>query len=124
MLSLESVVKVADNSGIHTVKCLKFLDGFSNNKKGTLGNIAVVSLFHLRGYKKKSTRKVFLGIIVTLKIWFRRKTGVYIRSNQNRVVLLENFEKLLGRVIKGPISIEVRKQKKSLKILFLAKNIF
>ena len=41
MLFLESKVKVADNSGIRTVKCLKFLNGFSNNSKGTLGNIAV-----------------------------------------------------------------------------------
>ena len=123
MLSLETILKVADNSGIHLVKCLKFLNGFARNSKGTVGNLVVVSLFHFRGYIKKSTRKVFLGVIVTIKIWVRRKTGVYIRSNQNRVVLLENKEKMLGKAIKGPVSINARQQKLS-KVLFLAKNIY
>jgi len=67
MLSLESVLKVADNSGIKSVKCLKFLDGFSQNKKGTLGNIVVVSLFNYKGFSNKSSRKVYMGIIVTIK---------------------------------------------------------
>ena len=123
MLSVESVVKVADNSGIRTVKCLKFLDGFLNNSKGSLGNVAVVSLFDYRGYEKKSSRKIFLGIIVTLKEWTRRNTGVYVRANQNRIVLLDTMDKMLGKAIKGPVGIEVRKQKIT-RILFLAKNIF
>lgn len=123
MLSLETIVKVADNSGIRTVKCLKFLDGYSNNSKGSLGNLAVVSLSDYRGYKKKSSRKVFLGIIVTVKKWIKRKTGIYIRSNQNRIVLLDNVEKMLGKAIKGPVSLDARKQP-SAKILFLAKTIY
>lgn len=123
MLSLETIVKVADNSGIRTVKCLKFLDGYSNNSKGSLGNLAVVSLSDYRGYKKKSSRKVFLGIIITVKKWVKRNTGLYVRSNQNRIVLLDNVEKMLGKAIKGPVSLDARKQSSS-KILFLAKTIF
>ncbi len=67
MLSVESKVNVADNSGIRVVKCLKFLKGFSNNSKGTLGNISVVSIFDYRGYKQKSSRKVFLGLVISVK---------------------------------------------------------
>lgn len=67
MLSLETVLKVADNSGIQLVKCLKFLNGYSKNSKGTVGNLVVVSLFHFKGYVTKSTRKVFLGVVVTIK---------------------------------------------------------
>lgn len=123
MLFLESKVKVADNSGIRSVKCLKFLDGFSNNSKGSLGNIAVVSISDYKGFKKKSSRKVFLSVIVSLKKWVRRKTGFFIRANENRVVLLDNKDKMLGKAIKGPIALELRNKNIS-KILFLAKIVF
>jgi len=123
MLFLESKVKVADNSGIRTVKCLKFLNGYSNNSKGTLGNIAVVSIADYKGYKKKSSRKVFLGIIVSLKKWVRRKTGFFVRAGENRIVLLDNKDKMLGKAVKGPVALELREKNIS-KILFLAKVIF
>lgn len=124
MLGSESVLIVADNSGIRTVKCLKFLNGLDSNKKGTLGDMTVVSLFNYKGYKKKSKRKVFLGIVVSVKNWNKQKTGIYVRANQNRVVLLENKEKMLGKVVKGPVSINVRKQKENSKILLLAKHLY
>lgn len=123
MLFLESKVKVADNSGVRTVKCLKFLNGFSNNSKGSLGNIAVVSIADYKGFKKKSSRKVFLSIIVSLKKWVRRRNGFFIRSSENRVVLLDSKDKMLGKAIKGPVALELRNQNTS-KILFLAKIIF
>lgn len=123
MISIESVLKVADNSGIRSVKCLKFLDGFSKNTKGSLGNLAVVCVSDYRGYKQKSTRKVFLGIIVAIKQWVRRKTGFYVRSGENRIILLDNRDKLLGKAIKGPVAIELKKQKIT-KMLFLAKIIY
>ena len=123
MLFLESKVKVADNSGVRTVKCLKFLNGFSNNSKGSLGNIAVVSIADYKGFKKKSSRKVFLSIIVSLKKWVRRRNGFFIRSSENRVVLLDSKDKMLGKAIKGPVALELRSQNTS-KILFLAKIIF
>jgi len=123
MLFLESKVKVADNSGVRTVKCLKFLNGFSNNSKGSLGNIAVVSIADYKGFKKKSSRKVFLSIIVSLKKWVRRHNGFFIRSSENRVVLLDSKDKMLGKAIKGPVALELRNQNTS-KILFLAKVIF
>jgi large subunit ribosomal protein L14 len=123
MLFLESKVKVADNSGIRSVKCLKFLNGYSNNSKGTLGNIAVVSISDYKGFKKKSSRKVFLGVIVSLKKWVRRKTGFFVRASQNRIVLLDNKEKMLGKAVKGPVALELREQKIA-KILFLSKIIF
>jgi hypothetical protein len=34
---------------------------------GSLGNIAVVSIADYKGFKKKSSRKVFLSVIVSLK---------------------------------------------------------
>ena len=68
MLFLESKVTVADNSGISTVKCLKFLGGCSNNSKGSLGKFTVVSIVsYSKVFKKKSSRKVFLSVIVSLK---------------------------------------------------------
>ena len=101
MLLVESKLKVADNSGIYSVKCLKFLKGSKNNSQGSIGNIVVVSLFDYKNFKQISNKKVYLGVIISIKKWLRRKTGIYVRSNENRVILLDNFERFLGKRIKG-----------------------
>ena len=124
MLFLESKVTVADNSGISTVKCLKFLGGCSNNSKGSLGKFTVVSIVsYSKVFKKKSSRKVFLSVIVSLKKWVRRRTGFFIRASENRVVLLENKEKMLSKAVKGPVALELRNKGIS-KLLLVAKIVF
>ncbi len=48
---------------------------------------------------------------------------MFVRSSQNRVVLLDNKEKLLAKTLKGPVALEIKKQKLT-KILFLTKLIY
>ena len=125
MLGLESLVSTVDNSGLNKVKCLKFLRGKKNNKHGHIGTMIITSVY---SYKKKSKikkdRKIFLGVLVTAKQWFRRKIGFYIKSNKNQILLLENEEKFIGTAIKGPLPLELRKFKKMNKIISAAKTLY
>jgi len=59
MIQQQSILKVCDNSGAKTVKCIKVLGGF-NKKIAKLGDIIVVSIQKLRN-KSKITSKVKKG---------------------------------------------------------------
>ena len=59
MIQQQTILKVADNSGAKTVKCIKVLAGF-NRRFAVLGDIIVVSVQKLRN-KSRSTSKVQKG---------------------------------------------------------------
>ena len=59
MIQQQTILKVADNSGAKTVKCIKVLGGFKK-KYAKLGSIIVVAIQNLRK-KSKKTSKVKKG---------------------------------------------------------------
>ena len=61
MIQQETILKVADNSGAKTVKCIKVLGGFKK-RYANLGDIIVVSVQQLRN-KAKSASKVLKGSV-------------------------------------------------------------
>ena len=59
MIQQETILKVADNSGAKTVKCIKVLGGFKK-RYANLGDVIVISVQQLRN-KAKSTSNVLKG---------------------------------------------------------------
>jgi large subunit ribosomal protein L14 len=53
MIQQQTILKVSDNSGAKTVKCIKVLGGFKK-KYAKLGDIIVVSVQKLRNKAKKN----------------------------------------------------------------------
>ena len=58
MIQQQTILKVADNSGAKTVKCIKVLGGFKK-RFARLGDTIIVSVQQLRN-KSKITSKVHL----------------------------------------------------------------
>ena len=56
MIQQQTILKVTDNSGAKTVKCIKVLKGF-NRRFAVLGNTIIVSIHKLRN-KSRITSKV------------------------------------------------------------------
>jgi len=71
MIQQQTILKVADNSGAKTVKCIKVLNGF-NRRVALLGNVIVVSVQKLRN-KSRTTSKVQRGEVYKALI-IRTKT--------------------------------------------------
>ena len=71
MIQQQTILKVADNSGAKTVKCIKVLGGFKR-KFAYLGDIIIVSVHQLRN-RSKTTSKVQKGEIYKALI-IRTKT--------------------------------------------------
>ena len=118
MIKQESILKVADNSGAKTIKCIKILGGYKK-KTAKLGDLIVASIQKLRN-KSKITSKVKKGeiykaFIIRTKNAFKKKDGTNISSiknfkNKNSVILINKKGNPIGTRITEPIPYKLRKK--------------
>ena len=114
MIQQNTVLKVSDNSGAKTVRCIKVLGGFKK-KIAKLGNKIVISIQQLRN-KSKTTSKVKKGevyqaIVLKTKKNFIKKNGFSTTFSENSVVLINKQGNSIGTRILGPISRTLKKKK-------------
>jgi len=122
MIQQETILKVADNSGAKTVKCIKVLGGFKK-RYANLGDIIVVSVQQLRN-KAKSTSKVLKGsifraLVIRTKKQCKRKDGSLFFMESNAVALISKQGSPIGTRILGPLP-KVLKKKKFMKFISLS----
>lgn len=122
MIQQESILKVADNSGAKTVKCIKVLGGFKK-RYATLGDIIVVSVQELRNRSKKTSKvlkgNVFRALILKVKSKYKRKDGTIFSFKKNVVALLTKQGTPVGTRILTPLPKKLKK-KKYLKFISLS----
>jgi large subunit ribosomal protein L14 len=106
MIQHHTILKVSDNSGAKTVKCIKVLGGFKR-KFALLGDIIVVSIQQLRNKSKKNSKvkkkEIYRALIIRTKTKIKKKDGSIINFKENAVVLLNKQTKPVGTRIIGPI---------------------
>lgn len=122
MVQAESVLKVADNTGAKKFKVITVLGG-SRRRYARVGDIVSgVVKGALANGVVKDHQKV-RAVVVRTKKEYRRKNGVYIRFDDNAVVLIDKkTNEPLGTAVWGPIAREV-KEKGFNKIASLAPEI-
>jgi len=118
MIQQESIIKVADNSGAKTVKCIKVLGGYKK-KTAKLGDLIITSIQELRN-KSKITSKVKKGeiykaFIIRTKKPFKKKDGSYISSmkttrHHNAVILINKKGNPIGTRITEPVPYKLKKK--------------
>lgn len=122
MIQQQTILKVSDNSGAKTVKCIKVLNGF-NRRFAILGDIIIVSIQKLRN-KARSTSKVQKGeiykaIILRTKKKTIKKDGTVLFFQSNGISLINRQGKPIASRILGPVP-KILKKKKFLKIITLS----
>lgn len=122
MIQQESILRVADNSGAKTVKCIKVLGGFKK-RYANLGDIVVVSVQQLRNKSKKTSKvltgNVFRALVIRTKNQYKRKDGLHSLLQENSVALINKQGNPIGTRIIGPIP-KLLKKKKFLKFVSLS----
>jgi large subunit ribosomal protein L14 len=129
MINIESVLKIIDNTGGKTGKCLKIYNK-SNKQVGKLNNIILITVKNMRKNfknKKIQKKKMYKAILVRVKKKNQRYDGSSIRFHENSIVLLKedglikkNY-KPLGSRIYGPVSVELRNNlAQNLKVISLS----
>jgi large subunit ribosomal protein L14 len=125
MIQQQTILKVADNSGAKTVKCIKVLGGFKK-RYANLGDIIVVSVQQLRNKSKKTSKVlkggVFRALIVRAKKKYRKKDGTTFSVNENSVTLINKQGNPVGSRILGPIP-KALKKKKLMKFVSLSAGL-
>lgn len=122
MISVETKLEVADNSGAKQVQCIKILGG-SKRRSAGVGDVIVVSVKDAipRGKVKKG--EVHRALVVRTKKETYRSDGTAIRFDSNAAVLInKNNGEPIGTRIFGPVPRELR-AKKHMKIVSLAPEV-
>lgn len=116
MIQQQTILKVADNSGAKTVKCIKVLGGFQK-KYAKLGNIIVVSVQKLRKKSKKISKVkkggVYRALIVKTKTKQTKKDGSTscFNTDKSSVVLISKKGNPIATRITEPMPFALRKKK-------------
>ncbi|MBN2077618.1 MAG: 50S ribosomal protein L14 [Spirochaetes bacterium] len=129
MIQVETMLGVADNSGVKRVQCIKVLGG-TRRRYASIGDIIVVAVkdaqpsYGLKDVmgKKVHGKAVLRAVVVRTKSPLRRKDGSYIRFDDNAVAIIDAKGEPRGSRIFGPVARELR-DKNFLKIVSLAPEV-
>jgi large subunit ribosomal protein L14 len=113
MIQQQTILKVADNSGAKTVRCIKVPGGFKK-RIARLGDIIIVSVQKLRNKAKRTAKvkkkEVCKALIVRTKITCSKSTGLTLGFNDNAAVLINKQGNPIGTRIIGPIPKTLKKK--------------
>ena len=118
MIQQQTILKVSDNSGAKTVKCIKILGG-SKKKYARLGETIVVSVQQLRNKSKKTSKvkkkEIYRALIIKTKTKYYKKDGSQTSFSTNSVALMNKQGNPIGTRIIGLMP-KILKKKKFSKI--------
>lgn len=109
MIYAETFLKINDNSGGLSAKCIH---NFNSKKKGSkIMDKTIVTLKKVKIKKKIKRKNIFLSLIVRTKINLIRNSGRFIKFFENSVILVNDSLTPIANRIIGPMILEFRNKK-------------
>lgn len=121
MIQMQTLLKVADNTGAKELFCIKVLGG-SGRKYANIGDTIVCSVKKAAPGGAVKKGEVVKCVIVRSVKGKRRADGSYIRFDENAAVIIRDDKTPRGTRIFGPVARELR-DKDYMKILSLAPEV-
>ena len=121
MIQMQSLLKIADNSGARSVMCIKVLGG-SKRRYANIGDIIKVAIREAIPTGKLKKGQVVDALIVRTRKGVRRRDGSLIKFDENAAVLINAQKAPIGTRVFGPVTRELR-EGKHMKILSLAPEV-
>jgi len=116
MIQVGSIVKVCDKTGVSLAKCVKVF-GPLKKRIANIGDVILVSVKQINPKKFKNMklfkRKRFLkgtlhrGLVVRSRVYYKRSNNVFLRFNENSIVLVNKRTVPISNRVYGPILIEL-----------------
>jgi len=108
MIQVQTILKVADNSGAKTMMCIKVLGGYKK-RYARIGDIVVGAVKSATPHSAVKKSDVVHAVIVRTKKEVRRPDGSYLRFDDNACVIIDKEKKdPKGTRIFGPVARELR----------------
>ncbi|RKY09062.1 MAG: 50S ribosomal protein L14 [Planctomycetota bacterium] len=128
MIQQETMLDIADNSGVKTAQCIKVL-GRGSSRKGksarpsaTVGDVVCVAIKKHLPNCQLDDKKVHKCVIIRTKYPVRRADGSYVRFDSNAAVMIDAEKNPVGTRIFGAVARELR-EKNFMKIISLASEV-
>ena len=121
MIQMQSLLKIADNSGARSVMCIKVLGG-SKRRYANIGDVIKVAIREAIPTGKVKKGQVVAALIVRSRKGVRRRDGSLIKFDENAAVLINAQKAPIGTRVFGPVTRELR-DGKHMKILSLAPEV-
>lgn len=121
MVSKETRLKVADNSGARELLVIQ-VKGGSKVKSGNIGDIVIGTVKKAIPNSNVPKGKVVKAVIVRTVQGVRRADGSYIKFDDNACVLIREDKSPVGTRVLGPVARELR-EKDFMKIVSLAPEV-
>ena len=121
MIQMQTLMKVADNTGAKELMCIRVLGG-SRRRYANIGDVVVASVKKAAPGGAVKKGDVVKAVIVRSAKGIRRDDGTYIRFDENAAVIIREDKNPRGTRIFGPVARELR-EKDYLKILSLAPEV-
>lgn len=128
MIQQETMVMIADNSGVKSAQCIKVLGrGASRQGKKTrpvagVGDVIVVAIKKSLPNCQLDDKKVHKCVIIRTKNPVKRSDGSYVRFDSNAAVMIDADGNPVGTRIFGAVARELR-EKNYMKIISLASEV-
>lgn len=121
MIQVQTILNVADNTGVKKIMCIKVLGG-SKRRYAYIGDKIICSVKEVIPTSKIKKGTIVKAVIIRTAKEFSRKDGSYIRFDDNSVVLIGKNNDPIGTRVFGVVARELR-EKKFIKIVSLAHEI-
>jgi large subunit ribosomal protein L14 len=112
MIQVNSLLKVSDKTGITSAKCVKVLNS-NKNRIAIIGNVLIVAVHDLNPKKfikvKLFKKKKFLkgklhrGLIIRTCVNFKRMSSIFLKFNENSVILVNKRIVPISNRVYGPV---------------------
>jgi len=128
VIQQETMLDIADNSGVRSAQCIKVLSrggtrqGKLRRPTAGIGDIVCVAIKKSLPTCQLDDKKVHKCVIVRTKSPVRRPDGSYVRFDSNAAVMIDNDGNPIGTRIFGAVARELR-EKNYMKIVSLASEV-
>jgi large subunit ribosomal protein L14 len=127
MIQQETMLNIADNSGVRTAQCIRVLGKSGARGKFTravasIGDIVCVAIKKWLPTCQLDNKKVHKCVIVRTKQPVKRADGSYVRFDTNSAVMIDAEGNPIGTRIFGAVARELR-EKNYMKIISLASEV-
>ncbi len=107
MITVQSRLTVADNTGAKIIMCIRVLKG-SNTRYAGVGDIIVGVVKEALPHMQVKDGEVVQAVVVRTVKAIRRKDGSYVKFDDNAAVLINKELNPRGTRVFGPVARELR----------------
>ena len=109
MIQAYTRLKVADNTGVREIMCIRVLGGSARRYAG-VGDMIIASVKEATPSSTVKKKEVIRAVIVRTAKEYARSDGSHIRFDDNAAVILDADKNPRGTRIFGPVARELRER--------------